>query len=87
MKKFFKTALPVTLLLLAFGMAFNTNAMNKKKGQTTQVGWKHLSSASSCDTSIECQIESGDDCLDGTLQVYRKNAQGVCNIKMFRIPD
>lgn len=82
--KFFKTVLPLVMLLLAVGMAFNTYALNSKK-LMLETGWKHQTSATSCDDSaVECTRTSGDDCVDGIYPIYRKNLAGACTIKMFK---
>jgi hypothetical protein len=81
---FFKTVFPVVMVLLAVVMAFNTNAMNKKR-VLLETGWKHQTSATSCDNSpVECTRAEGDDCVDGTYVIYRKTLAGACSIKMFK---
>lgn len=83
--KFLKTVLPVLMLVVAIGLAFNTNAMNKKRALLLETGWKHQTSATSCDNSlVECTREPGDDCVDGSLVIYRKTQAGACTIKMFK---
>ncbi|MFY0482502.1 DUF6520 family protein [Flavobacterium sp. PLA-1-15] len=82
---FSKTVFPVALLLLAVGMAFNSNAMNKKRALLLETGWKHQTSAASCDNSpIQCSRIEGDDCVEGTYVIYRKTLAGACTIKMFK---
>lgn len=85
---FSKTVFPAIMLLLAVGMAFNSNAMNKKKAMLLETGWKHQTSANSCDSSpIQCSREEGDDCVEGTFVIYRKTLSGACTIKMFKAPN
>lgn len=79
-----KIAVPVTAAVLGVAGAFNTNAASNEAKDTLVPGFKHMSSATACDISRDCQDQGSIFCTDNGLRVWGK-ATGVpgCAVDLF----
>ena len=84
-----KKVTPFAVVVLAVVGAFATTSMqNASKSMVPRIGYT-LDAEGACDEPVNCSDVSGPICQlngDSGPQAFGKNAQGDCNVVLYREP-